>query len=324
VTIRVASEADHDLLRELWEEFEGGLDQEPYLRETWEEAWEDVSVSVRDGVALIAEDEDKPVGFVFCVLGDRGRKTAHVTDIYVRPDARGRGIGRALLAELVAPARKAGLEHVSLEVLVRNPEARRLYERLGFIPVDTFMVAPLESFADRVGRDERPGSYASLHVQTDDEAGVERAVTQFMPRVGRTAWTEVGGTRSGWVTVVDELCDHDRSAQRRLGTELSERLGVPVVALAVEEDAVVRYLLFDRGRMVDEYLSVPTYYGELNKADEVALAANATLVARLTGADPGRVRAVARTASTPSELPPARELIEQIAGVMNLEARIDR
>jgi len=99
---------------------------------------------------------------------------------------------------------------------------------------------------------------------------------------------------------------------------------VPVVALALEEDAVVRYLLFDRGRMVDEYLSVPTYYGELNKADELALAANATLVARLTGAEPARVRAVARTASTPSELPPARELIEQIAGVMNLEARIDR
>ena len=145
-----------------------------------------------------------------------------------------------------------------------------------------------------------------------------------MPRVGRTEWTEVGATRDGWVTVVDELCDHDRSAQRRLGTELSERLGVPVVALAVEEDAVVRYLLFDRGRMVDEYLSVPTYYGELNKADELALAANATLVARLTGADPARVHAIARTATTPSELPPARELIEQIADLMNLDARIDR
>jgi ribosomal protein S18 acetylase RimI-like enzyme len=324
VTIRAATEADHDLLRELWEEFEAGLDQEPYLRETWDEAWEDVSVSVQDGVALIAEDDGHPVGFVFCILGDRGRKTAHVTDIYVRPDARGRGVGRALLAELVTPAREAGLEHVSLEVLIRNPDARRLYERLGFAPVDMFMVAPLDSFADRVGSEERPESYASLHVQTDDEAGVERAVTQFMPRVGRTEWTEVGATSDGWVTVVDELCDHDRSAQRRLGTELSERLGVPVVALALEEDAVVRYLLFDRGRMVDEYLSVPTYYGELNKADELALAANATLVARLTGADPARVRAVARTATTPSELPPARELIEQIADVMKLEARIDR
>ena len=48
--------------------------------------------------------------------------------------------------------------------------------------------------------------------------------------------------------------------------------------------------------MVDEYLSVPTYYGELAKGDELALAANPTLVARLTGADREDVRRVARTA----------------------------
>lgn len=324
MTIRAATDADHDLLHELWKEFDSELDHESYLRETWEEAWEDLSVTVREGVALIAEEEGRALGFIFCVLGDRGRQTAHVTDIYVRPEARGRGIGRALLAELVEPARATGLGHVSLEVLMRNADARRLYERLGFAPVDMFMVAPLDAFADRLARDERPRSFGSLHVQTDDEAGVERAVSKFMPRVGRTEWTEVTPTRNGWVTVTDDLCDHDRSAQRRLGAELSERMAVPVIALALEEDAVVRFLLFDRGRMVDEYLSVPSYYGELNKADELSLAANATLVARLTGAEPARVRAVARTASSPSDLPPARELLEQIAAVMNLEARIDR
>jgi ribosomal protein S18 acetylase RimI-like enzyme len=324
MTIRHATSDDHDLLRELWEEFEAELGHEPYQRETWEEAWEDLSVTVDEGVALIAEDDGHPVGFVFCVLGDRGRHTAHVTDIYVRPEARRRGIGRQLLAELIQPARDAGLAHVSLEVLVRNSEARRLYERLGFTPVDMFMVAPLGAFAERVGSNERPASYGSLHVQTDDEAGVERAVAQFLPRVGRSEWTNVTPARNGWVTVTDELCDRDRSAQRRLGTELSERMGVPVVALALEEDAIVRFLLFDRGRMVDEYLSVPTYYGDLNKADELSLAANATLAARLTGADPARVREVARTASSPSELPPARELLVQIAELMHLEARIER
>lgn len=324
MTIRPATEADHDLVHELWEEFEAELGHEPYQRETWDEAWEDLSVTVREGVALIAEEEGRALGFIFCVLGDRGRQTAHVTDIYVRPEARSRGIGRALLADLVTPARDAGLAHVSLEVLVRNTDARRLYERLGFASVDIFMVAPLGAFAERIGSNERPQSFGSLHVQTDDRAGVERAAAQFLPRVGRSEWTEVAAERNGWVAVVDELCDHDRSAQRRLGAELSERMGVPVIALALEEEAVVRFLLFDRGRMVDEYLSVPTYYGDLNKADELSLAANATLVARLTGADPARVRKVARTASSLSELPPARELLEQIAAVMNLEARIDR
>jgi galactokinase len=161
-------------------------------------------------------------------------------------------------------------------------------------------------------------------VQTDDEAGVERAIKQFLPRLGRSEHTEVTAAMNGWVTVVDELCDHNRSAQRRLGAELSERMGVPAVALALEEEAVVRFLLFERGRMVDEYLSVPTYYGELNKADELSLSANPTLAARLTGADPARIRAVARIASTPAELPPARELLAKIADVLGLEARIDR
>jgi hypothetical protein len=140
-----------------------------------------------------------------------------------------------------------------------------------------------------------------------------------MPRLGRSDQTEVTPTRNGWVTVVDELCDHDRSAQRRLGAELSERLGVPAVALALEEEMVVRFLLFERGRMVDEYLSVPTYYGELSKADELSLSANPTLAARLTGADPAHVRAIARIASSPAELPPARELLEQIAHALGID-----
>ncbi len=324
MTIRPATKADRELLRELWEEFEDELDHPPYLRETWEEAWTDLSETLRDGVALVAEEDGRAVGFIFCVLGDVGRKTAHVTDFYVRPRARKHGIGRALLAGLVEPAREAGLDHVSLEVLLRNTDARRLYDRLGFVPVDVFMVAPLEELADRLASDERPPSFGSLHVQTDDETAVERAVQQFLPRLGRSERTEVSPARNGWVTVVDELCDRDRSAQRRLGAELSERMGVPAVAFAVEEEAVVRYLLFERGRMVDEYLSVPTYYGELNMADELSLAANPTLASRLTGADPARVRAVARAASSPAELPPARELLAQIAEVLGLEARIDR
>jgi ribosomal protein S18 acetylase RimI-like enzyme len=324
MTIRRATEDDRDLLRELWEEFETELDQPDYLRERWDDAWADLSESVRNGIALVAENDGRALGFLFCVLGDRGRRTAHVTDLYVRPEARGEGVGRELLAGVVTPAREAGLDHVSLEVLLANHDARRLYDRLGFVAVDMFMVAPLAAFAERLSTDELPASVGSTHVQTDDETAVERAVKQFLPRLGRSAWTEVTPPENGWVTVVDELCDRDRSAQRRLATELSERLGVPAIALAVEEEEVVRFLLFERGRMVDEYLSVPTYYGELSKADELSLSANPTLVARLTGADPARVRAVARVASSPSELPPARDLAAQLADLMSVKARIDR
>ena len=68
----------------------------------------------------------------------------------------------------------------------------------------------------------------------------------------------------------------------------------------------------------------PAHNGWVAVVDELSLAANPTLVARLTGADPARIRAVVRVASSPAELPPARQLLGEIAAVMKLEARIER
>ena len=142
------------------------------------------------------------------------------------------------------------------------------------------------------------------------------ALAQFVPRLESPA---VRAEANGWIRITDPLTDADRAAQGRLAGELSERLGAVVVALAIEAGAVVRFRLYERGRMVDEYLSVPAFYGELPKGDELALAANPTLVARLTGADRDEVRRVARTAASPAELPPADELYTQIARTMGLE-----
>jgi GNAT superfamily N-acetyltransferase len=324
MTIRAATKADRDVLRALRDEFQRELDRPPFLQEPWEAVQKDVVDTISEGVALIAEEEGQPIGYALAAVIPETPIRAHLHDLFVRSGAREQGVGRALVEQVASRLREHGVSHLSLDVGIGNDIARRLYDRLGFLPYDVFMAVSLDDLERNLASDERPGSFGSLHVQTDDEAGVERAVRQFMPRLGRSEWTDVAPTRNGWVTVTDELCDRDRSAQRRLGAELSERMGVPVVALAVEEEAVVRFLLFERGRMVDEYLSVPSYYGALSKADELSLSANATLVARLTGAEPARVRAVARTASSPAELPPARELAAQIARVMNLEARIER
>jgi len=69
---------------------------------------------------------------------------------------------------------------------------------------------------------------------------------------------------------------------------------------------------------VDEYASVPEYHGPLPPGDVVALGANPTVLARLTGADPTRVREVVRTAASPAELPPALELVEAVASVLGV------
>lgn len=64
--------------------------------------------------------------------------------VAVEPARRGRGIGEALLRELLRAARARGVDAVSLSVEPDNP-ARRLYERLGFAPLDPPGDAPPEA-----------------------------------------------------------------------------------------------------------------------------------------------------------------------------------
>ena len=121
------------------------------------------------------------------------------------------------------------------------------------------------------------------------------------------------------MAVYDERVDGDRKARERLASELSNATAAVVCTLAVEDGRVVRYTLYERGSIVDEDQSGPESFGPGPPGDVVALASNPTVVARLTGAEPARVRAVARTASSPDELPPAPELLAQLAELMGLE-----
>jgi hypothetical protein len=207
-----------------------------------------------------------------------------------------------------------GSTHVVLDVDATNVAAIGFYRRLGFEEGAKILRAPLDKLLEA---GEGPGeSVGAVHVQSDDAQTVERVVNEYLPRLVRGASRTVERGRA-WTAV--RLEPYDRDVLRKLGAELSYRFGVTVV-LALEDDAVVRFVIHDRGRMVDEYLSVPEYFGPLPPGDALALRANPTVVSRLTGAEPGRVRAVARTAGGPGELPPARELYAQIADVLGLDA----
>src|SRR5262249_28356515 len=188
---------------------------------------------------------------------------------------------------------------------------------LGFEPDAFHMAAPLDTVAARSGGEHRP-SYGALFVQTDDHDVVENAVAKYLPRIGHSASTVVGPPENGWTGVDDELCSRDPKSLRRLGREVSLALGSIVLTLGVEESAVVRYVLWDRGGVADEYASVPEYFGELPPGDVIALAANPTVAQRLTGADPAALRAVARTASSPDDLPSPDELYAQLADVLGV------
>ncbi|WP_336789407.1 ribosomal protein S18-alanine N-acetyltransferase [Paenibacillus sp. MMO-177] len=59
---------------------------------------------------------------------------AHVTNIAVRADHRGRGLGERLLSELQRTAAFFGANKMTLEVRVSNEIAQGLYRKLGFKP----------------------------------------------------------------------------------------------------------------------------------------------------------------------------------------------
>ncbi len=61
-----------------------------------------------------------------------GGPEAHLQELYVVPALRGRGIGRALLEEAMAQARRVGATGIDLNTGATDSEARALYESSGF------------------------------------------------------------------------------------------------------------------------------------------------------------------------------------------------
>jgi ribosomal protein S18 acetylase RimI-like enzyme len=80
---------------------------------------------------LIAFDGDTPVGMANLKLEDDG---AQLFGMWVAPEARGKGVGEQLVQALLA---RAGDRPITLCVAEGAGAARRLYERLGFVPTGT-------------------------------------------------------------------------------------------------------------------------------------------------------------------------------------------
>jgi len=79
---------------------------------------------------LVALQGEKVVGYggMWIVLDE-----AHITNVAVHPELRGRGVGRALMMELLSRAVVLGAPGITLEVRVSNQVARNLYKSLGFV-----------------------------------------------------------------------------------------------------------------------------------------------------------------------------------------------
>jgi GNAT superfamily N-acetyltransferase len=82
---------------------------------------------------FLAKDEGRDVGVVFAAPFE-GRGGAGLFGLWVAPEARGTGVGEALVREVVAWARAAGHGRLALDVGDANAPAIALYARTGFVP----------------------------------------------------------------------------------------------------------------------------------------------------------------------------------------------
>ena len=101
----------------------------------------------RNGYAFVfvATVGEKMVGFVSGELREGSptflpKTWASVDDVFVLPEYRNGGIGRALIASVEGWARRKGANGVSLQVAAANARGRKFYEDLGFREISVYEV----------------------------------------------------------------------------------------------------------------------------------------------------------------------------------------
>ncbi len=136
IVVRPATPADAPIIVQLIREL-AAYENEPLTSVMATEA--DI---LRDGFGpqrrfecLLVEAGGRPAGFALFFHNYstwEGRAGIYVEDIFVSEWARGRNVGRRLLAEIAAIAEARGCRRVDLSVLHWNP-ARAFYERIGLV-----------------------------------------------------------------------------------------------------------------------------------------------------------------------------------------------
>jgi GNAT superfamily N-acetyltransferase len=92
---------------------------------------------------LLAYLRNDPAGFALFFHNFstfRGRPGIYLEDLYVRPEFRGRGVGRALLVHIAGLARDRNCGRLEWSVLDWNEPAIGFYERIGAAPVSGWTV----------------------------------------------------------------------------------------------------------------------------------------------------------------------------------------
>jgi ribosomal protein S18 acetylase RimI-like enzyme len=99
-------------------------------------------VETRGEFLFCIEVNNAVVGFLWYRLIYDG-KIIFINDIFVLPQFRGRGYGKATLAELESRAAAQSVEHIELRVAYDNERALGLYKKTGFLETGINMIKPV-------------------------------------------------------------------------------------------------------------------------------------------------------------------------------------
>lgn len=132
------TEPGRTLVEELWTDMGIRYADDPTAPETKGEVDDlrNEEVLPPDGRFVIVLDDGHPVA---CgAIRRHDAESAEIKRMWVRPQARGRGLARVVLRELESTAIARGYRAVVLETGLRQPEAIALYESAGYTTIPRF------------------------------------------------------------------------------------------------------------------------------------------------------------------------------------------
>jgi len=141
--IRAAGVEDVPIILELIREL-ATYERAPNEVTATEEQLVDVLFGPRPAAeVLLAFEEETPVGFAVFFHNFStwlGRPGLYLEDLFVRPEQRGKGYGRALLVHLAKIAHERGCGRMEWAVLDWNEPAIQFYKKIGAAPLDEWTV----------------------------------------------------------------------------------------------------------------------------------------------------------------------------------------
>lgn len=143
LTLRVpSSTADLEIVRQLFREYQDAIGTDLCFQGfAAEVAGLPGDYAPPGGQLWLAEEGTAALGCIALRRIDAER--AEMKRLYVRPAARGLGLGRRLTETLLAEARRLGYRRVCLDTLPSMGTAQALYEELGFADIAPYRINPV-------------------------------------------------------------------------------------------------------------------------------------------------------------------------------------